>query len=188
MALFSIEHMFESRVDFRDVDNELESLTDSNHNGRVKRPQTQKAAQGNSTVTTANSNHPKSEDSHLWFRDARWRSLLNHREGRAADYRAAYGHWSRLPARFARCSTTGGSGCCSTRCGAALEVRPGCLSRWLGRLGLRRSPARGSCGRVPSTCRVATRTPARSDRSARSTYWSKLGVALPNVDHGSPPV
>ena len=77
MALFFIEHMFESRVNFEMWTTRNATSKDSNHNGRVKRPETAETAQGNSTVTTANSNHPIQ----ILFVVSRrsLRSLLNHR-------------------------------------------------------------------------------------------------------------
>ena len=58
MALFSIEHMFESRANFGMWTTKLNTFSDRNHSGRVKRPRAREMALGNSTVTTANSNHP----------------------------------------------------------------------------------------------------------------------------------
>ena len=79
MALFSIEHMFESRVTSELWTTKMNTCCGSNHSGRVKRAGAQKAAQGNSTATTANSNHLQLDlqTTHQWFRDARCRSLLN---------------------------------------------------------------------------------------------------------------
>ena len=60
---YSLSNRCSSQEQLRSVDNEPATLKDSNHSGRVKRPRTQKAALGNSTVTTANSNHPFSTQS-----------------------------------------------------------------------------------------------------------------------------
>ena len=54
---------------------------DLGHSGRVRRPAAEDDV-GDRTATTANSNHPSdfiTWKTHEWFRDARWRSLLNHR-------------------------------------------------------------------------------------------------------------
>src|SRR4051812_855172 len=107
---------------------------DRNHNGRAKR----RRAEGGAGEQHGDHSEqePPNPTPHLWFRDARFaRSsttgrgtpLLNHREGRSLlNHRvralapeprgigtvsfAAYGPWSRLIARRAHCSTSGGCG------------------------------------------------------------------------------
>jgi hypothetical protein len=98
MALFFIEHKFESRAKSK-CGQRTETDPDRNHNGRVKRARNQKAAEGNSTVTTANSNHqiqisfvvsrrslalaPQPPGGALALQPPGGRSLLNHREARS---------------------------------------------------------------------------------------------------------